>query len=140
MKGVCTMKYIYPVIFTPSKEGGYEIVFPDFPQIHTDGDTLEEAFEMAEDALNLTLWDMEESHDTIPTPTPITAITAIEHAITAIIKADTLEYRKQNDTKSIKKTLSIPRWLDTLAKERNVNFSHILQNALMTELNLHDQR
>jgi len=47
-----------------------------------------------------------------------------------------LEYRKLHDKKAIKKTLSIPRWLDTIAEKENVNFSNVLQNALIKQLHL----
>ncbi len=128
------MKYIYPAIFTPAEEGGYLINFPDFPNIHTDGDTLEEAFDMAEDALNLWLWNAEEEKQEIPKPSNIRDLKVSNTDIVTLVKADTLEYRKHNDTKAIRKTLSIPRWLDTIAREHNINFSNVLQNALMNEL------
>lgn len=130
------MKYIYPVVFTHAEEGGYLISFPDFPHIHTDGESLADAFSMAEDALNLWLWHAEEKSKEIPVPTSPRDLAIADDDILALIKADTAEYRKHNDTQAVKKTLSIPRWLDTLAKERNVNFSNVLQNALMNELNV----
>lgn len=129
------MKYVYPVIFT-QEDGHYIIHFPDFPNIFSEGDSLADAMDMAEDALNLWLWDAEEKHDPIPDPTDITAVKVPENAIVSLVKADTQKYRQLYDTQAVKKTLTIPRWLDTLAKERNVNFSNVLQNALMTELNV----
>lgn len=134
------MKYVYPAIFTPAEEGGYLISFPDFPNIHTDGDTLPEAMDMAEDALNLWLWDAEESKEDIPTPCKVKDLQMDNDSVVAFIKADTLEYRKHNDTQAVKKTLSVPRWLDTLAKEHNINFSNVLQNALMNELKINHVR
>ena len=130
------MKYIYPAIFNRSSEGGYEIIFPDFPHIHTEGETLTEAFDMAEDALNLWLWDAEEKGKEIPSPSDPSHLASSAHSFISLVKADTLEYRKYHDTKAIKKTLTIPRWLDTLAREKNINFSNLLQNALMSELKL----
>ena len=55
------MKYVYPAIFHPEKEGGFSIFFPDIEGCYTQGDTMVEAVEMAEDALNLMLWDKEEN-------------------------------------------------------------------------------
>jgi predicted RNase H-like HicB family nuclease len=132
------MKYVYPVIFTPAEDGGYLIAFPDFPRIHTDGDSLTDAFDMAEDALNLWLWNAEEEKQKIPVPSDLEKIPVPEGSLVSLVKADTLAYRKHNDTQAIKKTLSIPRWLDTLAKEQNVNFSNILQNALIKELKINE--
>ena len=98
-----------------------------------------EAYENAEDALNLTLWDLEERKDAIPVSTEVNKITCAEGSFVSLVAADTLAYRKQYDTKSVNKTLSIPRWLDTLARENNVNFSNILQRALLKELNISPQ-
>lgn len=128
------MKYVYPVIFTPAEEGGYLIDFPDFPHIHTDGDSLEDAFDMAEDALNLWLWNAEEERKEIPAPTDAATLHVPAGSVVSLVRADTLAYRRHHDAQAVKKTLSIPRWLDTLAKERNVNFSNVLQHALMNEL------
>ena len=60
------MKYVYPAIFHPEKEGGFSIFFPDIEGCYTQGDTMVEAVEMAEDALNLMLWDKEENKEPIP--------------------------------------------------------------------------
>ena len=62
------MKYVYPAIFHPEKEGGFSIFFPDIEGCYTQGDTMVEAVEMAEDALNLMLWDKEENKEPIPHP------------------------------------------------------------------------
>lgn len=90
---------------------------------------------MAEDALNLMLWDKEESKEPIPSPS-IPQDIRLEDPSDCIVwvSADTFKYRKMYDTKSVKKTLSIPRWLDTLAVDNNVNFSNVLQNALKKQL------
>ena len=128
------MKYVYPAVFHPEEEGGFSVFFPDIEGCFTQCDTELEAVTMAEDALNLMLWDMEEHGKPVPAPSKIANLTLQGGDFPVLIKADTLEYRKHNDTQAIKKTLTIPRWLDTLAKERNVNFSNVLQNALMAEL------
>ena len=89
---------------------------------------------MAADALNLMLWHMEEEHMEIPVPSPISSLNGNDGSFATLISADTLAYRRLHDTKAVRKNLSIPRWLDTLAVQRNINFSNILQNALMREL------
>lgn len=137
------MKYVYPAIFHLDMtdenypNGVYLIDFPDLEGCYTSGETLEEAFEMAEDALNLMLLDMEERKIPVPAPSFINKIkTEDPNDIVTLVKADTLAYRKMYDNKAIKKTLSIPRWLDTLAHEHGINFSNVLQKALMKELNV----
>ena len=77
---------------------------------------------------------MEEDNSVIPKPSSIDDIKVPENSTVALVKADTLEYRKANDTKSVRKNVSIPSWLNTLATSKNINFSNLLQNALMHEL------
>lgn len=134
------MKYIYPAIFTLDTtdenfpNGVYLVKFPDLDACHTFGNTLDEAYTMAEDLLSLTLWDMEEDKENIPTPSNPKDIKCDENSFVSLISADTIAYRKLYDKKAVKKTLSIPAWLNNLALEKNINFSNILQNALMKEL------
>lgn len=131
------MKYNFPAVFHAEPEGGYSIFFPDIEGCYSQGETIQECCEMAEDALNLILWDMEESKTPISAPTPIKQIQEqYPDDIVTLVKADTLAYRRLYDTKAVKKTLSIPRWLDTLAQEHGINFSNILQQALMKELDV----
>lgn len=137
------MKYIYPAVLSLDMtdeafpNGVYLISFPDLPNCYTSGETLEEAYEMAEDVLNMVLCGMERDKEEIPVPTSISAVQYNNVGdIVTIVKADTTEYRKKNDNKIVRKNLSIPRWLDTLALERNINFSSVLQRALMQELNV----
>lgn len=131
------MKYHFPAIFHAEKEGGYSIFFPDIEGCYSQGETIQECCEMAEDALNLMLWEMEEDKKSIPAPTPLNAVQKESpEDIVTLVKADTLAYRKLYDTKAIKRTLSLPRWLDTLARERGVNYSSVLQQALIRDLNI----
>lgn len=132
------MKYVYPAVFTPSEDGAFLVNFPDIESCYTDGINMKDAFINAEDVLNLVLWNMEEGQKEIPSPSNPKTIVCDENSFVSLVSADTLSYRKLHDTKAVKKTLSIPRWLDTLAQERNVNFSNVLQNALKNELGIDD--
>ncbi len=71
-----------------------------------------------------------------PEATGIKKIHADKKAFASLVSADTLEYRKRYDKSAVKKTLSIPKWLDTMAQEKNINFSNTLQNALKKRLGL----
>ncbi len=128
-------KYIYPAVFTP-EDGGYSVNFPDFESCYTEGNTLEEAMEMADDVLCLTLYNMEEAGMAIPVPSSIKDIQTNGNEFVSLIRCDTVEYRKYFDNKAVKKTLTIPNWLNTIAERQGVNFSLILQNALKRELNI----
>ena len=126
------MKYVYPALFVKEDES-IIVTFPDLEDTFTDGATMQEAFENAEDVLNLMLWNREEEKDDIPMPSSPEQITVPQEATLAMIKADTLAYRKLHDQKIIRRSITIPSWLDTLARERNINFSQLMQNAIRRE-------
>ena len=129
------MKYVFPAIFTP-EDNGYSVNFPDVPQCYTDGDTLAEAMENAADVLCLRLYDIEESGDNIPEQSKANEVKKEEDEFVSLIYCDTLEYRKFYDKKAVKKTLTIPNWLNVMAERANVNFSAVLQEALIEKLHL----
>lgn len=130
------MKYIYPAVITP-ENGAYLVHFHDFDNVeitcYTDGSTLAEALENGQDVLNLTLVQMEDEKMVVPVPSEPATIQTDKGAFVTLVEADTLKYREQLDERPVKKTLSIPKWLDCLAKKHKVNFSKVLQNALMQE-------
>ena len=128
-------KYIYPAIFNKD-EDGYIVFFPDLESCYTEGETLEEALEMAEDVLALVLYEYERKQQMIPEPTPIKQIETKENEIVSLVMGDTLKYRKRYNNKSVKKTLTIPAWLNEEASALDVNFSQVLQEALMKILNI----
>ena len=127
------MKYVYPAIFTPS-EGGYSVSVPDLPGCFTCGDTLAEAMEMAEDAVSLWLFDAEEDKEKVPVASENLPHEAPDFV--TLIKADTDAYRRQVDNRAVKKTLTIPAWLNYQAENAHVNFSSILQEALKAHLHI----
>lgn len=129
-------KYVYPAIFTAEKEGGYSVVFPDLEGCYTQGETLDEALKMAEDVLNLTLYGLEEDGKSIAPPTNIRDIKVGDDEFTTLVGCDTIEYRRYFDNKAVKKTLTIPNWLNVMSERANINFSAVLQKALMQELNI----
>ncbi|MBP3297732.1 MAG: DNA/RNA nuclease SfsA [Lachnospiraceae bacterium] len=128
------VKYVYPAVFVQEKEGGYSVYFRDLQGCYTCGDNLADAILMAEDVLALTLWDYETDKKDIPAPTDISKIKIKSGEFVNFICADTVEYAKKVSTRSVKKTLSIPEWLNTKAEEAGVNFSKVLQEALKEKL------
>lgn len=125
-------KYVYPAIFTEEADGQYSVSFPDIESCYTCGSTLAEAIEMAQDVLALTLYDLEEDNQPIPAPSDIGNIHADD--IVSLVACDTMEYRKLYDSKAIKKTLTIPNWLNTEAEKRGLNFSSVLKEALLEKI------
>lgn len=137
------MKYIFPAVIKYTKDdaafpnGVYEVSFPDLPGCLTFGETMEEAFINAQDALNGMLWTLEDDKEqTIPKPTDFKSVEHDGNSVVTLVEADTLEYRKKYDTKAVKKTLTIPAWLNTKAMESGINFSSVLQEALLKRLGL----
>ena len=128
------MKYVYPAIFTPSEDGGYAVNFPDVPRCFTCGDDFAHSIEMAEDVLAMMLCDREDEKEAIPAPSK--NLPCEEHEFVTFIKADTKAYRRMNDSRAVKKTLTIPAWLNHQAEAAHVNFSSILQDALKTHLQI----
>jgi predicted RNase H-like HicB family nuclease len=127
------MKYVYPAVFT-EEDGKILVSVPDLPGTHTFGDNMAEAIIMAQDAAAMWLWDAENKGEEIPGASPQSAF--VGDAVSLLL-ADTDEYRRQYDNKSIKKTLSIPAWLNYKAETANAPFSQILQEGLKNYLKAH---
>lgn len=129
-------KYLFPAVFTKEDNGQYSVNFPDVPSCYTCGDDLRDAFDAAQDVLCMRLYDMEEARAAIPSPSPVQAIARGAADTVSLVGCDTIEYRRLNDNKAVKKTLTIPAWLNTMAEREGINFSSVLQNALRSELHL----
>ena len=127
-------KYVYPAVFTAEEEGGYSINFPDLESCYTCGDDLADGIMMAEDVLALTLYHYEKEGMAIPEPSARESIELGENEFVNYIAADTIGYQKKYNTKAVKKTLTIPEWLNELAVQANINFSQVLQEALTNKL------
>lgn len=126
------MKYVYPAIFTPLPNGEFDVKVPDLPGCRTCGKDLADAIFMAEDAVSMWLWDAESKREAIPSARELPQLEPsqfINHVV-----ADTDEYKKKYDNRSVKKTLTIPNWLNTQAEQAGVNFSQVLQDALKERL------
>ena len=130
------MKYIYPAIFLQTEDGGYHVEFPDIENCFTCGDNLIEATEMAEDVLAMMLWESEKNKN--PIPVPSRTLPHEPPQFVSFIKADTELYRRQMDNRAVRKTLTLPAWLNHRAEEAHINFSSVLQEALKEYLHIAD--
>lgn len=131
-------KYVFPAIFTPEAEGGYSVRFADLINCFTDADNLTDAMQRANDALCLTLYDMEQDCVEIPLASSVEEAQTQAEAgeFVTLIACDTLVYRKLNENRAVKKTLSIPSWLNEMAERAGINFSNTLQEALKQQLHI----
>lgn len=132
-------KYIFPAIFETCEEGGYSITFPDLPGCITEGDTLDEALRMAKEALELHLWSMEDDQEIIPKPTAPEDVALNKGAFTVLIEIYMAAIRDEMENKAVKKTLTIPYWLNKVAEEQKINFSQLLQFAIKEKLDIKDK-
>ena len=135
MKGKLPDRYIYPAVFH-FDEDGISIEFPDLPGCLTAGFTLEEAYRMAQDALAGYLTICEEDGDSIPLPTLLTAIDCSKNEKIILVETWMPPYRDNAWDRAIKKTVTLPRWLERAGMEHKVNFSRLLQHALVEHLGL----
>lgn len=127
-------RLFYPALFHKAEEGGFWISFPDIPECLTEGDNMEDAYNMAIDALGLCLTDMEKNHTPLPVPSPVDKITVDDDAVLVVVEFDMLAYKKRTGSKAVKKTLTIPEWLNEEAIQLNINFSQVLQDALIEKV------
>jgi predicted RNase H-like HicB family nuclease len=127
--------YIYPAIFSFDADG-ISVEFPDLPGCLTCGDNEEEALFMARDVLKLHLYGLEEDNDDIPQPSSLSNLKLEQNQIPIFIEVWMPPFRDEMSNKAIKKTLTIPKWLNDLAEREKVNFSQILQGALKNYLGI----
>jgi len=124
------MKDVFVALLTPRPNGSVAVRFPDYPECVTSGQGWQDAFAMAQDAINLCLVGMEDLKLDLPTPHRFEDIEIPEGSYASIIPVDTIEYRKQTDSRSVPKNVSIPQWMATKVEHLGINCSQVLQEAL----------
>lgn len=129
-------RYFYPAVFHPEEVGGYSIDVPDFDGCVTEGDTMDESYEMAAEAISLCAEYMLDNGGKLPIPSKLVSSQHASTDIIVLVQYDPDEYYRKHNSKSVKKTLTIPSWLNEAAEESNLNFSKILQEALRDRLGI----
>jgi len=127
--------YIFPAILS-FDDDGISVEFPDLPGCLTFGDSTQEAINRAKEALALHIYGMEEDNELIPEPTDIKNLKLESNQIPVLIDVIMTIYRRAIENQAVKKTLTIPQWLNKEAIKHDVNFSQILQDALKEYLGL----
>ena len=134
--------YQCPACFYKEKDGQYTVIFPDLNHLATCGTDLQDAMKMATDCLAGFLYEAKLSNEAVPSPSELSTIDVNEEysdyaeAFVNIVSVDVEAYAKEHFTKAVKKTLTIPKWLNDAAIAKKLNFSKILQDALKHELNI----
>lgn len=128
------MKLIYPAVFKPFSDnsGGFVVEFPDLPGCVTEGRNLEEAMEMGVDAASGWILGELEDGERLPKPSEYADVTVEEKGMVNMLLLDMDSYSEKYGEKAVRKNLTIPAWLNTFAEKNNLNFSKILQDALLT--------
>lgn len=124
------MLFIYPAIFHKENDS-YWVEFPDLEGCQTYGSTLSETMGFAQEALAGYLLSLLEDNTPIPQPSDLSSVTYDNSSFTTLVTCDINQYK---DTKAVKKTLTIPSWLNERAVSMGINFSQVLQEALLSKI------
>ena len=126
------MKLVYTAVFTPYSDGtdGYVVEFPDLPGCVTGGDDMAEALFMAEDAASGWILTELEDGKRAPEATPMQRIKTEAGQFTSLVALDMEAYAAKYGKNAVKKTLTIPAWLNTFAEQNGISCSKVLQDAL----------
>ena len=127
-------KLFYPAIFHIEEEGGFWVSFPDIPEALTGGENMNEAYKMAIDCLGLALSVKEDEKIELPVPSSPENIALEQGEFLVIVEFDRIAYKKKTNSRAVKKTLSIPEWLNEEAMKKGINFSQVLKEALINKL------
>ena len=133
MKKAFPDRYCYPAIFTYEENQEIAVVFPDL-ELATSGNDDADALYSARDALGGRLELMEESGEDIPMPSRIADIEASKNERVVLVDVYMPSVRMEGVTKSVKRTVTLPAWLNAKAMELGINFSQILQEALQKKI------
>lgn len=128
------MAYVFPALFTATDDGWYAIRFPDLPGTNSQGRTMEEALFMARDALVSWLDFLQSEGKEIPNPSSPSSFATGKNQFVSLIDADLDAYKRRQSVKAVKKTLTLPSWLNEEAEAAGINFSQVLQEALKEKL------
>ena len=130
------MKLIYPAVFYPFSDGsgGYTVEFPDLPGCVTEGKDLEEAFEMATDAASGWVLDELEEGNSVPKASGYGEVEKRKNGQVNMVLLDMDAYAEQYGEKAVRKNVTIPAWLNTFAEKQKMNFSQLLQEAILAKV------
>lgn len=129
----------YLAVLEPGEDGSYSISFPDLPGCFSYGNNLTEAQRMAEEAASLHVYGMERDGDEIPTPSLNLPRESTEGNVVMPVTIHPDLYRAKRDNERIKTNITLPAWLKRIAEDQKVNYSRLLETALIDYLQLPKQ-
>jgi predicted RNase H-like HicB family nuclease len=122
------LDFVYAAILEPNDDGSYTVTFPDLPGCISEGKDLPDALRMAERALSQRIEYLGDTNLPYPDPTDISEVKAGKGALVNLIWA------RLRDNKAIRRTVSIPKWMDEQASTEGLSLSRVLQDALKMRL------
>lgn len=129
-------RYLYPAVFTYEDDGDISITFPDLPGCVSVASSDAEALHNAREALGGHLWCMEQDGDEIPAASPVLAVPLEENERAVPIEVFMPSLRMAKENRSVNRTVTLPAWLNAAALEQGVNFSQLLQSALIERMGI----
>ena len=120
--------YIYPAIFHSNDDGSYTVIYPDLPGCISEGKDLSGALTMAQSALTQWMEYLTDSKAEVPTPSGIRELSCASDEFVTLIRAEL------KDNRAVKRTVSIPKWMDEKVSESGLSLSRVLQDALRDRL------
>lgn len=126
-------RYFYPAIFTYEEDQEIAVEFPDL-NVATSGVNDDDALLSARELLGTVMFGLEEDGETIPEPTRLSEIALVQNERAVLIDVYMPSVRMANITRSVNRTVTLPAWLNAAALELNVNFSQVLQEALLQKV------
>lgn len=126
-------RYFYPAVFTYEEGKEIAVVFPDL-DVATSGTNDDDALLSARELLGCVMFGLEEDNEEIPAPTRLSDINVEKNERAVLIDAYMPSVRMANINKSVNRTVTLPAWLNAAALELNVNFSQVLQEALLQKI------
>lgn len=121
-------EYVYPAVFHENSDGSYTITYPDLPGCISEGKSLENALYMAQSALTQWMEYLIERKESAPKASRSQEIPLEDGEFVNLVRADI------KDTRAVRRTVSIPRWLDERVSAEGLSLSRILQEALKARL------
>lgn len=123
-------QYVYPAVFHPNNDGSITVTFPDLPGCITEGKSLENALFMAQDALSVWLEYTIDHKEPVPEATAFQDMRVEGAEFVNLIRAEV------RDNRAVRRTVSIPKWMDDMVADAGLSLSRVLQDALKARLKI----
>lgn len=130
------MRLAYPAIFIPFEDGdvGYTVEFPDLPGCVTEGYSVADALFMAEDAASCWVLTVLEDGKELPKASDLRIYKAPESGFVSMVALDMDAYAEKYGSRAVKKTLTIPAWMNTYVEANGISCSKVLQDAISAKI------